>query len=81
MLNHGDTSSSGHCETFPQEIIKPARIFPRFPKELQVFKLKKGKNDNMQKISCPSIKTSFKITLLLDTNTEVKEKVEKLLVI
>lgn len=34
--------SSYHCETFPKEINKLARIFPRFPKEIQIIKLQKG---------------------------------------
>lgn len=42
VLNHGGIASSGHCEAFPKEINKLARIFPRFHTEIQIIKLQKG---------------------------------------
>lgn len=62
VLNHRSIGSSCHCETFPKEINKLARIFPRFPKEIQIVKLQKWAKLTHAENFVSVLKTSFTMT-------------------
>ena len=45
MLKHGGIASRGHCIAFPQAVQEPATILPRLPAEVDIIRVRQGKDD------------------------------------
>ena len=52
MLKHGELAANDHCVAFPQEVSEPGKIFPKFPSDVNIIRVRKqGGNDTSKEFN------------------------------
>jgi hypothetical protein len=70
MLKHGELAANDHCVAFPQEVSEPGKIFPKFPSDVNIIRVRKqGGNDTSKEFNVRWYKIQNALIWLKENNS------------